>query len=1287
LGRIDNQVKIRGHRIELGEIESVLSQYPEVRESVVLAREDVAGDKRLVGYIVAEKGSAPSGGGLRSFLTKKLPDYMLPSAFVYLEALPLTPNGKVDLKALPAPDQTRPELDETFVAPRTPVEEILAGIWAGVLKLDQVGIHDNFFDLGGHSLLATQIISRIRNAFRIDLPLRALFETPTVAGIAEHLESTRKAQAVSRVLPIALEAIDKECPLSFSQERFWFLDQLQPNNAAYSVAYGFRLDGPLNIKALEQAISEIVTRHETLRTTFHQRNGRLVQVISEQWSFRLSIVDLSKQGVTDMDAEVQRIFESDRRRRFDLSADLLVRATLLRLDKSEHVLILTSHHIAWDHWCIEVFFRELCVLYHAFANGAISPLSALPIQYKHYSLWQRNEFRDKELEHHLAYWKQQLADAPLYLNLPTDYPRKPLQNRRGGRQTLVLPEELNNALRSLSKEAGVTLFMTLLAAFQTLLCRMTGQDDIVVGTPIAGRNLFETEKLIGLFLNTLALRTKLSDDPSFLKLLARVRDVAVGAYEHQDLPFEKLVEALQPDRDLSRTPVFQVFINMYNFKESTLELDRLSVKRLLPGESGEQFDITLSIREHADGMHLTFLYDAELFESATIRRMLRHFETLLRGIVDNPDQRISDLPMLTESERHQLLLEWNDTKTDYPKDQCIHQLFEEQVEKSPDAIAVVFEEQQITYRELNERANQLAHYLMKLGVGAETLVGICVERSIEMIVGLLGILKAGGAYLPLDPAYSKERLAFMLEDAQTHVLLTQVRLHNNRPEHRAHVLCLDRDGFKIEQESTENPQRLVPAESLAYVIYTSGSTGRPKGVMIPHGAICNHMFWMQREFPVGETDRVIQKTPFSFDASVWEFFAPLFAGAQLIMARPGGHQDSSYLVKLIAEKKITVLQLVPSLLQMLLEEKEIESCTHLKRVFCGGEALSRELVERFFEKLPVDLHNLYGPTEASIDSTFWSCTGESKERSVPIGRPIANTEIYLLDCHLQPVPIGVSGELHIGGAGLARGYLNCTDLTAEKFLPNPFSSAPGSRLYKTGDLARYLPDGNIEFLGRIDHQVKIRGFRVELGEIEAVLTQYPAIQQAIAVVREDVPGNNRLVAYIIPNKDQALTPNDLLNFLKSKLPDYMIPSAFVALDALPLNSNGKVDRSALPPPDGGRPELEEAFVAPRTSVEKVLAGIWTKVLKLEKVGIHDNFFELGVHSLLATQVVSRIRAAFQVELPLRSLFEKPTIAELAFAITQSRGGTARAEEIDRILANIESLSDEEAQQLLSNEGT
>jgi amino acid adenylation domain-containing protein len=675
-------------------------------------------------------------------------------------------------------------------------------------------------------------------------------------------------------------------------------------------------------------------------------------------------------------------------------------------------------------------------------------------------------------------------------------------------------------------------------------------------------------------------------------------------------------------------------------------------------------------------------YNTDLFDAATITQILAHFQNLLEGVVADPDATISRLPMLSEEEEHQLLIRWNDTGKDYPKDKCIHQRFEAQVEKSPDAVAVVSDDKQLTYRELNRRANQLAHYLRELGVGPEAPVGICMERSLEMVVAIFGVLKAGAAYLPLDPGYPKERLSFMLEDSRSPLILTQEHLFERLPDGKAWTFFVDSRWETISARSQENPVSMAQPGNLAYVIYTSGSTGRPKGVMISHHAIDNHMLWMQQEFPLRTEDRVIQKTPFSFDASVWEFFAPLLAGAQLVLAEPGGHLDISCLVKLIADKKITVLQMVPSLLKVFLEEKELERCSSLKRVFCGGELLPEELAERFRARLPAELHNLYGPTEASIDSAFWTCTPAPRGQGVPIGRPIANTQLYVLDPELNPVPIGVSGQIHIGGEGLARGYLNHADLTAESFIPHPFSDAPGARAYRSGDLGRYRSDGSIEFLGRVDHQVKIRGVRIEPGEIESVLRRHPAVRDSV-VLHDDSPDDNRLVAYVEAKQERVGLQKDLRAFLKQQLPEYMAPSAFVFLDGLPLTPNGKVDRRALPKPGPQRPELKQTYTAPRTSVEKRLAAIWTEVLKLERVGIHDNFFELGGHSLKATQVMSRVHGLFETDIPLRTLFEKPTVQELAAVIVE-RGEPPAEREVSTILAELESLSDDEAQRRVDN---
>ncbi|MEH2136766.1 amino acid adenylation domain-containing protein [Nostoc sp.] len=1251
LGRIDNQVKIRGFRIELGEIEAVLSQHPNVQASCVIAREDIRDDKRLVAYIVPQPQVTLTISELRSVLKEKLPDYMVPSAIVILESLPLTPNGKIDRRALPAPEPSS-ELSDKYVAPRTPVEEILALIWQQVLKVELVGRHDNFFELGGHSLLATQLISRVRNSLKIELPLRSLFAAPTIAQLAPSIQQLQQQNLELAAPPILPRTGNTELILSFAQQRLWFLDQFEPNSASYNIPVGLRLVGTTNVVALQQSLIEIVHRHEALRTNFVTVDGQASQIIQTKTNWTVTVVDLQHLSTIEQEIAALKLVQQQAIEPFDLAEDVLIRATLVILSETEQWLLVCMHHVVSDGWSIGVFVQELQALYNAYSQGELSPLIPLAIQYADFAIWQKQWLQGSVLNSQLSYWQEQLANASTFLPLPTDRPRPAMQTFNGANLEFALSAELTQQLTKLSQEQGVTLFMTLLAAYNTLLYRYTGQTDILVGTPIANRDRTELEGLIGFFVNTLVMRTDLSENPSFNELLPRIREMALSAYAHQDLPFEMLVEALQPERDLSHTPLFQVMFVLQN-APIEVELTGLSVSSLPIEGAIAKFDLTLAIENTTTGLVGGWEYNTDLFDASTIERMTGHFVTLLEGIVANPKQRISQLSILTIFEQQQLLVEWNDTQVDYPIDKCVHQLFEEQVERTPNAVAVVFENQKLTYHELNCRANQLAHYLQSLGVGADVLVGICVERSLEMVVGLLGILKAGGAYVPLDPEYPQDRLSFMLADAQVSVLLTQQHLVESLPQHQARVVHLDQDWIAIANFSQENPIAEVQASNIAYVIYTSGSTGQPKGVILSHSNLCNHMFWMQATFPLTKKDKVLQKTPFGFDASVWEFYAPLLAGGQLLIAEPGGHTDSAYLIKLIGEQQVTTIQLVPSLLQMLLEQGGIETCHSLKHVFCGGEALPVTLQESLLSKLDVNLHNLYGPTEACIDATFWNCQREIYPQLVPIGRPIDNTQIYILDQNLQPVPVGIPGELHIGGAGLARGYLNRPELTQEKFISNPFEKASvqlrsttrGSKLYKTGDLGRYLPDGNIEYLGRIDNQVKIRGFRIELGEIEAALSQYENVQVCCVIVSEDIPGNKRLVAYIVPQSQITPTVSKLRSFLKEKLPEYMIPSAFVILESLPLTPNGKIDRRALPEPEA-RTGIEIDIVQPRTPIEEKLAQIWAQVLRIEKIGIHDNFFELGGDSILSIQIITRAKLA-GIELTVKQLFANQTIAQLA----------------------------------------
>ncbi|QEI43193.1 Tyrocidine synthase 3 [Dolichospermum sp. UHCC 0315A] len=1244
-GRIDNQVKIRGFRIELGEIEAVLNQYIDVQTSCVIIREDTPGDKYLVAYVVPYPEKIPTISELRQFLSRNLPLYMVPQAFVFLDFLPLTPNRKVDRRALPAPDLSSNRTDK-YVPPRTPTEEMLAQIWAQVLKVEQVGIHDNFFEIGGHSLLATQLVSRIRSNFQTELPLRSLFAAATVAQLADLIGQSQRQNLEITVPPILPRAENAELSLSYAQQRLWFLDQLQPNSSLYNIPLALRLAGFLEVAALEQSLEEIIYRHEALRTNFITIDGKPTQIIQTVRNWQLSVIELQHLPRLEQETSAQELAITQAIQPFDLASGSLLRATLVVLSETEHILLICMHHIVSDEWSMGVFIQELATFYNAYAQGQPANAAPLPIQYADFAIWQRQWLVGEVLQRQLSYWKQQLADAPALLSLPTDRPRPAVQKFLGAYQEFALSLELTQGLMQLSQQQGVTLFMTLLAGFDTLLYRYTGQSDILVGTPIANRNHSAIEGLIGFFVNTLVMRTDLSADPSFSSLLGRVREMALSAYAHQDLPFEMLVEALQPQRNLSHTPLFQVAFVFQNAPNSQVELTGLTVSPLVVESTTAKFDLTLAMENTGTGLVGVWEYNTDLFDSSTIERMASHFVTLLEGIVANPFERISQLPLLTAVEQQQLLIEWNDTQVDYPHDLCIHQLFEEQVERNPDAVAVVFEEQQLTYDELNCRANQLAQYLRSLGVSADVLVGLCVERSLEMIVGLLAILKAGGAYVPLDPEYPQERLSFILEDAQVKVLLTQQSLLDKLQSHQAQLVCLDEIWEEIVQNNQDNPTSGVTAFHLANVIYTSGSTGKPKGVMVEHKGLCNLAQAQMQTFGLHSDSCILQFASLSFDASIWEVVMALGSGATLYLGTKDSLLPGMPLIERLRNYCITHVTLPPSALAVL----PTEELPALQTIIVAGEACSGELIRQW--SVGRNFFNAYGPTEASVCATVAKCT--DADQKISIGRPIANAQIYILDSHLQPVPIGVPGELHIGGAGLARGYLNRPELTQEKFIPNPFDN---SKLYKTGDLARYLPDGNIEYFGRIDHQVKIRGFRIELGEIEAVLSQHEDVQISCVIVSEDTPGetctegsrNKQLVAYIVPQKDVTLTPSELRQFLGNKLPSYMIPQAFVILESLPITPNGKIDRRALPAPDL-HSEIADKFVAPRNPIEEKLALIWTQVLRLEQVGIEDNFFELGGHSLLATQVISRLQEALKISLPLRHIFESPTVAQLSEVI-------------------------------------
>ena len=1256
LGRVDQQVKVRGYRIELQEIEALLGRHPAVQEAMVLVKEEGAGVRSLIAFVAMPPDA--SAAELRGFLRQSLPDYMVPNSFVVLDRLPLTPNGKVDRAALLRLDAGRLETRESAAVAETPVQELLAGIWCEVLGRPEIGVDQNFFDLGGHSLLATRVVSRVRDAFHVEIPVRALFESPTVARLAAAVESLRRDGLFAQVPPITRVPRVEPLPLSFAQQRLWFLDQWEPGVAVYNLPSVLRIEGPLRPDVLESALGEIVRRHESLRTAFEPTEREPVQTVRPVGAWVLPVMDLGGFAETAREEEVRRLVREEVRRPFDLTSGTLFRALLLRLGAEEHVAVLTLHHIASDGWSLGVMTRELEILYKAGSSGSPSPLPELPIQYADFAAWQRRWLAGERLDREIAYWREQLAGMPAVLDLPADRPRPVVRSLRGAREMLRLPGALVESLQALGRAEGATLFMVLLAGFDVLLGRQTGSDDLGVGTPIAGRNRVETENLIGFFVNTLVLRGDLSGDPTFRELLARVREVALAAHAHEDLPFEKLVEELEPERGLSHSPLFQVMFALQNAPARALDLPGLTLRPLGFESSGAKFDLTLSLVRGAEGLHGALEYSTDLYDVSTVRRMLGHLETLLRGIAADPGCRIAELPLLTEGESRQLLQEWNPVRTDR-QERCLHTLFREQAERSPDAVAVSFGEQRLSYRELDLQAGRLARRLRRAGVKPDAPVALCLDRSLEMVVGILGILKAGGLYVPLDPSYPPERLAFLLEDSRAAVLVTQSERLPELPPHDVRVLLLD-DGPDPDADA-EGPYEAadVTPGSGAYLIYTSGSTGTPKGVLVTHANVVRLFTITDESFRFGAGDVWTLFHSYAFDFSVWEIWGALLYGGRLVVVPYLVSRSPDAFHELLRRERVTVLNQTPSAFRQLIQADQAvgtDDGMALRLVIFGGEALEIPSLApwwaRHGDERPL-LVNMYGITETTVHVTWRPLSiADLEGTGSAIGVPIPDLRVYLLDRGAQLVPVGVPGEVHVGGAGLARGYFGRPELTAQRFVPDPFGGVPGERLYRAGDLARRLPDGELEYLGRIDNQVKIRGFRIEIGEIESVLSRHPSIGEGVVLVREDTPGDRRLVAYVV--KKPGAAAGDLREFLKRSLPEYMVPAGFVELTSLPLNTNGKVDRRALLAIPLERPGMEEEMQAPRTWVEELLAEIWAEVLGAERVGVDDDFFQLGGHSLLATQVVSRVRKVFGVDLALRELFESPKLGGLAAEIERKR---------------------------------
>ncbi|MBX9621983.1 MAG: amino acid adenylation domain-containing protein, partial [Alphaproteobacteria bacterium] len=1316
LGRSDDQVKIRGFRIECGEIEAALSAHGEVASSLVIPREDEQGHKRLIAYVIPKDMSSfkkesvlTSSTGdsfkrlidarennsfteqIRNHLSTSLPDYMIPAFFVLVDRFPLTPNGKVDKASLPDPDLSLRE--ESFIAPRTKLEEELSHIWSDVLGISLISIHDNFFRIGGHSLLATQVISRIRQIFSRDIPIRTIFDAPTIKDLALHISQTQ----TSELPPIVPMERPESIPLSFAQERLWFLDQFLPNSPLYNIPVALKLKGHLHIESLEMAFNSLISRHESLRTIFKAENGIAAQVILPPFSLSLSPVDYS--NAEDPQAKVMAVAQEEAITPFVLSQGSLFRVHLLRLAEEEHVLLFTSHHIIFDGWSFEIFFKELSTLYCLALEKQELILPPLPLQYADFTLWQRQWLQGNVLDQQLSYWKQQLAGIPDLLELPADKPRPKELSYAGGVHITSFSKELQEQLHTLAQEHQASLFMTLLAIFQVLLTRYTGQKDIVVGSPIAGRQYKEIEGLLGFFVNTLALRTTFQRHETFSDVLKKVKETTLQAYQHQDVPFEQLVDHLKIERVTNRNPLFQVELSV----ESTTKLppsflNGIEVKQIQSNTSWSRFDLRVLILDSQDGLAVYLEYAKDLFYEETIKKIATHFELLIKDILKDPNKKISEYSFLTPQEEEQLLITWNDTATSYPREKIIHQFFEEQVQETPHNIAVVYEDESLTYKVLNEKANQLAHLLRAQGVGPDTLVAIAMDRSLEMIIGLLGILKAGGAYVPLDPSYPPDRLQFMLEDTNAPFIITDTKNKDKLPSTWAQLICLDDQNTQINQYSSTNPAPLATSLNLAYTIYTSGSTGKSKGVEIEHKKVVNYIYYNLSLYASSSFGTTLLHSSIVFDMSITSIFFPLSRGDTLSLLQRE-HKIDDLLLSLKKNQDITFIKLTPSHLQTLKEDL-LNLLSPQRRFIIGGENLLQEDIMPYLRK-DLSSNNLiineYGPTEATVGCSVFAITSSASlpsfSSSVPIGKPISNTEIYILDEEMQPVPIGVRGEIYIGGEGLARGYLNRPELTAERFIPNPFrgkymnleessssnkeSSLTSLRLYKTGDLARYLSDGNIEFLGRSDDQVKIRGFRIECGEIEAALSAHGEVASSLVIPREDEQGHKRLIAYVIPKdmssfkKESVLTSStgdsfkrlidarennsfteQIRNHLSTSLPDYMIPAFFVLVDRFPLTPNGKVDKASLPDPDLSL--REESFIAPRTKLEEELSHIWSDVLGISLISIHDNFFRIGGHSLLATQVISRIRQIFSRDIPIRTIFDAPTIKDLALHISQTQ---------------------------------
>ncbi|KOV96061.1 non-ribosomal peptide synthetase [Streptomyces sp. NRRL B-3648] len=1291
VGRADDQVKIAGVRIEPGEIEVLLAAHPSVAAAVVAVHRSGTGDARLTAYAVPVAGERLDPEGLRVHLAAALPEAMLPAAFVELPELPLTPNGKVDRRRLPAAAEPNPPATGAWEAPRTAAEEAVAELMAEVLGVERVGAEDDFFQLGGHSLLAIKLVLRLRRAFGTELTVGELFQARTVAALAARV--TVAGAGPEPAPDTGGDAVrpagrDRPLPLSFGQQRMWFLDQLEPGTHEYVVPLALRLTGPLDTVALRHALDELSERHEILRTRYRSEGGEPVQIVDPAGPVDFTLTDLT--DAPDAGRRARTLVEELARRPFDLEHAHPLRATLIRTAPEEHLLLLALHHIAFDAWSTNVYLRDLDLSYRARTAGEPSPHAPQPVHYADFAVWQREQQRAGRLDHQLAYWRDRL-DGLTPVELPTDRVRSAVRDARGDNVVVEVAPEVARAVAELAGRHGATPFMVLLAAFQVLLRRWTGRDDLAVGTPVAGRTRQETEDLVGFFTNNLVIRSDLGGDPVFTELLEQVRGTVLDAFAHQDVPFEHLVDALQPERDLSRNPLFQIMFEHQHLAGVPDRLGAVAVEPVRAGLGTAKFDLTVTVKERGGRMYCWFEYATALFDRETVERMAGHYLTLIGSVTAAPDARIGDLGMLTEEERHRALTAWADPEAERAgvldpageHDLCVPELFARQVRRAPDAIAVVFGDQQVSYAELDVRSDRFAARLRSLGVTAETVVGSCLERGVEAVVVLLAVLKAGGVYVPFDPRHPAERLELMLADAGPELVVT-TRAFAGRltGDHRVVLTDADADA-DARHEADTAPAAPVPVAArpgnLAYVIYTSGSTGRPKGVMIEHRSYAHHCRVIADAYGIAPGERVALLSALTFDVAMDQIAATLVAGATVVVADPVFWTPDELPARL-AEHGVTVLEITPSYYRAVLESPDLPLLGSLKLMNVGSDVVTGLDARRWAETgLPARFLCNYGPTEATVTCLLHPVPETPAEGdaagALPLGRPVPGTRALILDADLRPVPAGVPGELYLGGVRLARGYHRRPDLTADRFVPDPFATEPGRRLYRTGDLTRHRPDGTIEFLGRIDHQVKVRGLRIELGEIEAALARHPALQEAVVTAPQTAPGERRLAAYLVARPGSPVPDvAELRAHLGALLPEYMIPSVWVPLDAFPLTASKKIDRKALPDASAALAGAAREHLAPRDPVEEAVAAIWSEVLGVRRIGVQDDFFALGGHSLLATRVLARLRETFAVELPLRLLFEATTVARLSEAVSEA------------VEADIAALSDHEVAGLLAEEG-